>query len=532
MFFLQQLLGNLPVLVVEGLCVIAVLGQQLAVGAPFDDPSAVHDQYQVRILDGRDAVGDDEHGTALLDALELLLDIALRLHVHGRRGVVQDQDGRILQEGPGQGDALLLAAGEPHATLAYDGVVAVRHGVDEVVGIRHDCGFLHLLEAAVRPAVGDVALDGVGEQEHVLHGHADVIPQVVQVHVPDIRAVHQHLPGGGVIEPAQQVHQRGLAGACGADDAYSLPGLHAEIDVLYDVIVAVAVGHVLEFHLAADLLMGIAEGIRVVPGKAGRAHLGLLAVGGVDLLHGGDEVLDIVDPPARHAQGRVEHPQIAVDLYQVSHGDLPLDDHVPAVEHQDDGEGVGQDLEDRHVFHPHPGALDLGVPEPVVLDLELALLVFFLGEGLHHPVAADVLLDEGVQGGEAVAVALESGLHLFGLLEGGDGREGQHHQHAQGQLRAHGEDHHQREDEQQHVLVHGVDDIGHEIPDGVHVSRLAAHQVAGALLIIKVEVLLQQLPVHGAAHVVEDALGGRLEHELVQEAQDAVEQRDPHQACD
>ncbi len=278
--------------------------------------------------------------------------------------------------------------------------------------------------------------------------------------------------------------------------------------------------------------MGIAEGIRVVPGEAGRAHLGLLAVGGVDLLHGSDEVLDIVDPPARHAQGRVEHPQIAVDLYQVSHGDLPLDDHVPAVEHQDDGEGVGQDLEDRHVFHPHPGALDLGVPEPVVLNLELALLVFFLGESLHHPVAADVLLDEGVQGGEAVAVALESGLHLFGLLEGGDGREGQHHQHAQGQLRAHGEDHHQREDEQQHVLVHGVDDIGHEIPDGVHVSRLAAHQVAGALLIVKVEVLLQQLLVHGAAHVVEDALGGGLEHELVQEAQDAVEQRDPHQACD
>ena len=203
-----------------------------------------------------------------------------------------------------------------------------------MVGIGHDGGALDLLEATVRPAVGDIALYGIREQEHVLHGHADVVPQIVQVHFPNICSAYQHLAGAGVVEPAEQVHQGGLAGAGGADDAHGLAGRHPKVDILHKLFVVVGgfVGHVLELHLAAQLLVGIAEGVGMVPGEAGRPHFRLLHVGGINLLHGGIEVLDVVDPPGRHSQRRVQHPQVAVDLHQVPQRDFPLDDQVSAVE--------------------------------------------------------------------------------------------------------------------------------------------------------------------------------------------------------
>ena len=66
--------------------------------------------------------------------------------------------------------------------------------------------------------------------------------------------------------------------------------------------------------------------------------------------------------------------------------------------------------------------------------------------------------------------------------------------------------------------------------DGVHVPRLAAHQVTGALLIIKRHVLFQKFPVYLASHVVEHPLRSRLKGQLVQKAQGAVAQSDAQQA--
>ena len=42
-----------------------------------------------------------------------VLDSALGLGVQGAGGLVQDQHARVAQQGPGDGQALLLAAGEP-----------------------------------------------------------------------------------------------------------------------------------------------------------------------------------------------------------------------------------------------------------------------------------------------------------------------------------------------------------------------------------------------------------------------------------
>ena len=60
----------------------------------------------------------------------------LDLDVDGAGGVVEHQDRRVEQQGPGDGDALALTAGQGVAALAHDRVVAVGELPDELVGAR------------------------------------------------------------------------------------------------------------------------------------------------------------------------------------------------------------------------------------------------------------------------------------------------------------------------------------------------------------------------------------------------------------
>ena len=97
------------------------------------------------------------------------LDEELALGVEGRRGLVQQEDAWVHEEGSADGHALLLPARETHATLAHLGLVAVLELDDELVcvgglGRRLDLGVGDL---AV-DAVGDVVADAGGKQDGFL----------------------------------------------------------------------------------------------------------------------------------------------------------------------------------------------------------------------------------------------------------------------------------------------------------------------------------------------------------------------------
>ena len=103
------------------------------VGAALYDFALVHDQDEVGVLEGTEAVGDDEGGAALDDLLHGLVDPVLGLRVHAGGGVVQDEDGWVQHQSPGDGEALALPTGEGQSALADPGVVAVGHFHDLVV---------------------------------------------------------------------------------------------------------------------------------------------------------------------------------------------------------------------------------------------------------------------------------------------------------------------------------------------------------------------------------------------------------------
>ena len=99
--------------------------RQFGETAHLDDPALVHEDDQVGVAHGGQAVGDDEGGAACAQAVDRFLDARLGLDVERAGRLVEHQDRRVLEDGAGDRDALALAARQLAAALADERVVAV-----------------------------------------------------------------------------------------------------------------------------------------------------------------------------------------------------------------------------------------------------------------------------------------------------------------------------------------------------------------------------------------------------------------------
>src|SRR3954447_24715065 len=84
----------------------AALSEEARMRALLDDPPLLEHDQAVERRDGREPVGDRDHGLARHQRRERLLDRRLDLRVERRGRLVEDQDRGILQDHPGDGDAL------------------------------------------------------------------------------------------------------------------------------------------------------------------------------------------------------------------------------------------------------------------------------------------------------------------------------------------------------------------------------------------------------------------------------------------
>ena len=104
-------------------------------GALLGDVAVFQNQNLVRVLDGGQAVGDDEAGFALHEPAHGCLHLALGAGVHVAGGLVQNQHLRVIEHGPGDGQQLLLALADIAAVLGDDGVVAPGQAHDVAVDV-------------------------------------------------------------------------------------------------------------------------------------------------------------------------------------------------------------------------------------------------------------------------------------------------------------------------------------------------------------------------------------------------------------
>ena len=170
-------------------------------------------------------------GAAFHDAAEAREDALFGLRVDGGKGIVEDQDARIANDGAGDGAALFLSAGESDAAFADDGVVFVGEGFDVGVEIGDFGGGADLLDAVFGEAEGDVAADGFAEEIGVLRNVADGAAQIFERPFADGVAVDEELAVGSFPEARDERGERGFAAAGGADDGERGAGGNFQIDV-------------------------------------------------------------------------------------------------------------------------------------------------------------------------------------------------------------------------------------------------------------------------------------------------------------
>src|SRR2546428_713400 len=200
-------------------------------------------------------MADDDHGAALLETLQRLHNHCLGVRVDGARGLVQNEDRTVLQEGAGDGNALALAARELDPALTDLSIIALRKSDDELVGVRGPGGRDQFVPGGLRLRVADVFGDAGREEHRVLRHDCELTPEILQPEIAEVHAVEPDLSRRRVVEPREQVDQRALAGPGRAGDPQARAESDVEGDVMQDrTIIAVGERDVVEGDGTASAL--------------------------------------------------------------------------------------------------------------------------------------------------------------------------------------------------------------------------------------------------------------------------------------
>ena len=209
---------------------------ELGVRALLHHAALLNHRDLVGVADGREAVRDHQRRppTRGEQLVERSLHDGLALVVERRGGLVEHEDGRVAHQGTGDGQPLLLPAGQLHALLAHLRRVLIRKARHEACSVGQRRRRLHLLlRRAVAPH-RDVPADRPREQHRLLRYQPDLRAQPAHVEVLHVDAVEQHRAAVGVVEALEQRHHRRLAAARRAGQGHGLPRLDRQVEPLVD----------------------------------------------------------------------------------------------------------------------------------------------------------------------------------------------------------------------------------------------------------------------------------------------------------
>ena len=186
-------------------------------------PQVVDDVVVVR--------GHDDRGAGAVDPVEQAHDVEADRAVEVSGRLVAQQDLRPVHDGPGDGDALLLTAGE----LVGEALLLALQP-DHLQGLGHELADDVARLADDLQRVGDVLVDGlVRQQAEVLEDRTHLAAQprhLAAGHRAEVVAGDEHgALGGGLLAQGEAQHRR-LAGARGPHDEDELAAVDVDGDVV------------------------------------------------------------------------------------------------------------------------------------------------------------------------------------------------------------------------------------------------------------------------------------------------------------
>jgi hypothetical protein len=215
--------------------------EELGWGTGFDDGTAMEEGDAVRYIPGElHVVGDEEHGEAVIgEATEDVTDLLAEFGVEGGGGFVEEERARFHGEGAGDGDALLLSAGELGGTVM--GAIGEANPGEEFEGLGFD-----LAARAAEDMDGcfeDVFEGGeVREEVELLEDHPGAEAQLtLSFAVNGLGGVDGDVVNGdaaGVrgLELVEAAEEGGLAAAGWPDEHDRLRGGLLEVDPVEDAV--------------------------------------------------------------------------------------------------------------------------------------------------------------------------------------------------------------------------------------------------------------------------------------------------------
>ena len=258
------------------------------------DLAVIHDNDLVGVRDGRQAVGDDQQRLALHQPCQRRLDDRLVFRVGVGGSLVQDDDGRVLQHGPGNGDALPFAAGQVSAGCTAYGLIAVLQPHDKLMAAAFLRGVNDLRIGRALSAHADIVHDRKVKEVVVLRHIGDALRALRQRKCADIHAAQFdravfHIPQGG-----DKPGNGGLSAAGGSHKSIDRPRRYVQIGSVQYLLVVIGKANILQLDgVVGRQLFCAFRALHILAGQ----HLRHLADDGFDLCNvvgvgeGGDQRL-------------------------------------------------------------------------------------------------------------------------------------------------------------------------------------------------------------------------------------------------
>ncbi|MFO0671754.1 MAG: hypothetical protein U0235_19335 [Polyangiaceae bacterium] len=230
----------------------AVLLEELFVRALLDELSFVHHEDAIGVDDGREAVRHDD--ARAREGLQLLLHLELGVGVERARRLVEEQDGRVIDERAREREPLPLTAGERRAAGDHRGVVAEGHLGDVLVDAGELCGALNAIEWERRVGERDIGADRRAEDVRLLDDDAHLLANGAEVELRERLPVVEDGAVARRVEAEEETTECGLARARATDDGDALAGAHGDRDVADHERAALGVteAHAIEGDLALE----------------------------------------------------------------------------------------------------------------------------------------------------------------------------------------------------------------------------------------------------------------------------------------
>ena len=451
----------------------------------------------------------DKAWAASHELVECRLHLQLGAGIDARGRLVQQQNRRVGEHDARDAQQLFLTLAKRAAVLADHRIVAAWQLHDKLMRMSALGGFDNLLARSSWATVSDVFRYRALEQPSVLQHHAKGAAQACARVVTRRTTIDRNATGIDIVKTQQQVDERRLAAARGADQGKAHAGLSLDADVLQQLAVEhVAKVHVFKSHLAlrGGKLYGIRRIGLLLARIEQRKHAARRGVRGLDLRN---DVGDLVErlgvlvgigQEDLHAAHRERRRHARDHAHATDHSDHGIDDVIDKAR-----AGVG---ERTHKLRALARGVELGIE-----GIEALLGVGTIGKGVDKLLLAYVLLDMTT---ELPLNALLSRKALVGELGDSTGskdgkRRDEYHHERHGQV----DGKHKRE------RTHDGNNTGEELCEAlqqavthlIHVVDHAAHEVAVGMAVDKAERHTAELVARLHAHVA---------HRLVGQAVDAV----------